>query len=97
MDWLVFIIGMVIGVLIFEVVKHFFLRRTGRFVLFLVLLFILFIIFSAIFAKTDFFEGNKFVQTGAAIANVFSVNTEGFTEEGVEKGSSIFNSTFKRE
>ncbi|MFH1332173.1 MAG: hypothetical protein ABIH63_02710 [archaeon] len=97
MDWLIFIIGMVVGVLLFEVAKHFFFKRTGRLVLFLVIVFILFIIFSAVFAKNDFFKENKFVQTGAAIANVFSKNTEGVRQEGLDKGSGLFNSTFKRE
>ncbi len=97
MDWIIFIIGMVVGVLAFEVAKHFLLKRTGRLVFFLVVILILFIIFSAIFAKNEVFKDSKVVQTGAAVANVFTKSTEGVREEGVERGTALINSTFKRE
>lgn len=95
MDWLIFFAGVAIGIVLFEFAKHFFVKRAGRLVIFIVILFVLFVVFSAVFINSGTFKDSKAVQTGASIANVFTKNTEG-VREGV-KNSSLFNSTFKRE
>lgn len=96
MDWFLFIVGMIAGAVIFEFGKHFLAKKTGRIVVFLVIAFVLFLVFSSFLIKNDSFKDSQAVKTGASIADVFSKNAEGVRKEGVAKGSSVFNSTFKR-
>jgi phosphoglycerol transferase MdoB-like AlkP superfamily enzyme len=100
MDWLILIIGMVTGVLIFEFFKHFVLKRTGKWVVILLVLFVLFVVFSAVFVNTDTFKGSPIIQTGAAVANVFTKGGESVgnvTKDVSDKGSSFIDSSFKKE
>ncbi len=102
MDWLVLLVGMIVGVLIFELSKHFIVKRAGRFIIFIIVLAVLFIIASAILIKNESFKDNVAIQTGASIANIFTKGAEevggsDIIKEGSSKGSSIFNSTFKKE
>ncbi|MFH1210305.1 MAG: hypothetical protein V1645_00130 [archaeon] len=97
MDWIIFIIGMIVGVILLEVGKHFLIRKTGKFIFIIIILVVLFIVFSAIFIKTDTFKDNSAIKTGAAIADVFTSGTEEVRNEGTTAGSSLFNSTFKKE
>ncbi|MEM4245258.1 MAG: hypothetical protein QXR60_03590 [Candidatus Nanoarchaeia archaeon] len=102
MDWFVLLVGMIVGVLIFEFSKHFFVKRAGRFIIFLIIILVLFIIASAFLVKNESFKDNVAIQTGAAIANIFTKGAEeagdgDIIKEGYSKGSTIFNSTFKKE
>ncbi len=97
MDWMIFFIGMIAGVIVFEVCKHFLVKKTGKFVVIALILLVLFIVFSAVFIKTDAFKDSTAVKTGAAIAGVFTSGTEDVRKEGATAGSSLFNSTFKKE
>ncbi len=97
MNWFIFIIGMAIGILLFEFVKHFMVKKMGRLVVILVVLFVLFVVFSALFNDSETFKDSQAVKTGAAIADVFTKNTEGVRKEGISKSSSLLNSTFRKE
>jgi hypothetical protein len=97
MDWLIFAIGMVAGVLVFEFFKHYVVRKSGKFIVIGIVILVLFIIFSAVFVNTDTFKDSSFIKTGAAIADVFSKNTGDVTKDTLSKSSSLFNSTFKKE
>lgn len=100
MDWIVFVVGMIAGIVIYQVLKHFMVKKIGRVIVFLVVLMVIFVIVSAFLVKNDSFKDNVAIQTGAAIANVFTSGnsiTGNVAKESVEKTSSVFNSTFKRE
>lgn len=62
------LVGFIIAIVVLEVIKHLFLKKSAKIVLFLFVLLILFLGFSAAFKDVDPFKENSFIQTGAVVA-----------------------------
>jgi len=75
-------IFIVLAIVLFELIKHFFLRKFARTIIFIVLIIGLFLTVSYYAADISTFKNNKFVQTGAVIAEnlIESIPTEKIDE-----------------
>lgn len=68
MDIVHVIIGIIITIVVLEIIKHLFFKKTAKLVMFVFIILILFLLFSYTFKNLEVFEGNRFVQTGAVVA-----------------------------
>ncbi len=62
------ILGIIVAIACFSIIKHMLFRKTSKLLMTLLLVLIFFLLFSYAFKNTESFQDNKFVQTGAVIA-----------------------------
>ena len=74
------IIGIILAIILLELVKNLFFKKSSKFLTIVIILVIVFLAFSYTFKNAETFKDNEFVQTGAAIAGDFV----GFFEEKVD-------------
>jgi len=91
------IIGVVIVIVLIEVIKHLFFRKTAKLIMIIFVLLILFLVFSYSFKNMESFQDNKVIQTGAVITDKFfgllkeNIDTEAFVNSTV-KSNKLFKS-----
>ena len=69
MEWPTLLIGIIIGVLAHKTIEHMMFKKAARMILIIITLAVLFLAISSFFADNSLLAGNKFIITGAAIAN----------------------------
>lgn len=81
MNIIYIILLVILGLIILEAVKHLFVRKFSKTIFIIFIIFLILITISYFVADSPVFEDNKFVQTGAVIAENVKENipTEGIT------------------
>lgn len=84
------LIGLVIAVFLLEFIKHHFLKKTSKMIIFGFIILFLFLAFSYAFQDVEDFKDSNVIQTGAAVADGFVK----IFEENVDTDA-LINSTVK--
>lgn len=84
------IIGVILVIVVLEIVKHLFFRKSAKLVMILFIVLILFLAFSYAFKGVEKFQDNSFIQTGAVVSG----EIVDFFKEKVDT-KDIINSTVK--
>jgi len=88
-----FVLGLIVAVVAFKVVKHLLFRKTYKVLMAAILLLIIFLYFCYILNDYSKFKDNKIIYTGSAVAEeVMNIFKE---ETGVVQIDQLVNSTLK--
>lgn len=96
MDIVQIAVGAIICIVLMELIKHFFFKKTAKLVIMLIIIFILFLVFSYAFKNVESFQDNKLVQTGAVVADkLFGVLKEKADTDSFVNSTLKSNKLFK--
>lgn len=90
------ILGMIILIACFSIIKHLIFKRTSKLLMTLLLVLIFFLLFSYLFKNTGSFQDNKFVQIGAVIdEEIIQIFQERIGSEQIINSTVKSNKLFK--
>ncbi|MDP2907570.1 MAG: hypothetical protein Q8O03_06520 [Nanoarchaeota archaeon] len=90
------ILGIIVAIACSLIIKHMIFKKTSKLLMTLLLMLILFLIFSYAFKNTGSFQDNKFVKTGAVIAEeVVKIFQERIDSEQIINSTVKSNKLFK--
>lgn len=96
METIHIILGIIVVIACFSIIKHMLFRKTSKLLMILVLVLIFFLLFSYSFKNKVSFQDNKFVQTGAVIAEeVVKIFQERIGSERIINSTVKSNKLFK--
>ena len=90
------IFGLIIAIVLLEFVKHHFLKKTSKLIMFGFIILVIFLSFSYTFKDVDDFKDNSIIQTGAVITGgIITIFNENVDTEAIINSTVKSNKLFK--